>query len=147
MPRDSEDDLQQTLVLPSDNSVYRALLKSACIDRNSGMILPEAYIPRQNGSDDCGLSVTVVTAKTVNGVLEDATVMACRFNKVRGIVTLSVAKVRAINSCLDVVPDPLDDNRNHALITGVPRIDQNRALAEYLAGQLARCSEKVWQPV
>lgn len=147
MPRDSDDDLQQTPVLPPDNSVYRALLQSAGIDRDSGKILPEAYIPRKNGKDDCGLSVTVVTAKTANGVLDDAVAMACRFKRVYGIVTLSVAKVRAINNCLDVIPDPLDDNCNHALITGVPRIDQNKALAEYLAGQLARCSEKVWQPV
>lgn len=111
------------------------------------MILPEACIPRKNGKDDEGLSVTVVTAKTENGVREDAAAMVCRFKKVYGILTLRVAKVREIDSCLDVIRDPLDDNRNHALITGVPRTDQNRALAEYLAGQLARRSEKVWQPV
>ena len=70
--------------------------------------------------------------------------MAHRFNKVFGIAILSVGKVREIDSRLNVVSDPMEEEPNHALITGVPRPDQNRALAERLAGQLARYSQKVW---
>lgn len=143
MPRVLGDGNEQPSVLHSNTSVYRALLRSAGVHRETGMILPDAYIPRENGKDDDGLSVTVVTSNTEWGVKEGAHALACRFDKVYGIVILVVGKVREIDCRLDVVRDPKDDQPNHALITGVPRIDQNRDLAERLAGQLARSSQKV----
>ena len=144
MPRETHDGNEHPSALHSSKSVYRALLRKACVDSDSGSILPDAYIPRENGKDDDGLSVTVVTSKTERDVLEGAKAMACQFNKVFGIAVLGVAKVREIDCRLDVVRDHLDDVPNHALIIGVPRIAQNRELAERLAGQLARYSQKVW---
>lgn len=143
MSRVSRYGNDQPSALLSNDLVYRALLRSACINRDTGEILPDAYIPRPNGKDDDGLSVTVVTSKTRQGVFDGATAMAQRFNKVFGIALLSVGRVREIDSCLNVVPSPLKEEPNHALITGVPRLDQNKALAERLAGLLARNSHKV----
>jgi hypothetical protein len=144
MPRVPCDGIDQRPVLLSSISVYRALLRKACIDCESGIILPDAFMPRPNGKDDDGLSVTVVTSRTKQGVLEGATAMAQKFNKVFGIAVLGVGKVREIDSCLNVVSAPLEEEPNHALITGVPRLYQNRVLAERLAGQLARFSQNVW---
>lgn len=143
MPRAPDEEHDQDSVLLSSTSVYRALLRRACIDSEAGAILPDAYFPRPNGQDDDGLSVTVVTSKTEQGVQEGAIAMAKRFRKTFGIAIISVGKVREIDGCLDVVSDPMEGEPYHALITGVPRLDQNRALAERLAGQLARYSHWV----
>ena len=131
-------------VLHSSHSVYRAMLRRGWIDPDRDTILPDAYIPRTNGKDDNGLSVTVVDSDTEQGIQEEAKAVADSFNKTYGVALLNVGKVREIDSRLDVVRDPLKNVPAHALITGVPRPDHNKAEAERLAGQLARVSRKIF---
>jgi hypothetical protein len=72
-----------------------------------------AFIPRANGRDNDGLSVSIVGIGTL------ATLR--RFRSNREGVTLHVGYVREIsaNGCrLDVAADPIDDDPDHALIVG-----------------------------
>ncbi|MHC5730776.1 MAG: hypothetical protein ACYTXY_43060, partial [Nostoc sp.] len=62
------------------------------------------------------------------------------FRKCYGIASLEVGRIREIG--LDVEQDLV----NHANIVGLPDREDNLALAERLAGLLAKRSHIVWQP-
>lgn len=143
MSRPTNDKNGQQSVLHSRNSVYRAMLRRGWVDPDRDTILPDAYIPRTNGKDDYGLSVTVADSCTEQGIQEEAKAVADSFNRTYGVALLNVGKVREIDNRLDVVRDPLERLPDHALITGVPRPDHNKAETERLAGQLARISRNV----
>lgn len=101
-----------------------------------------AFIPRLNGQDNDGLSVSVVGNSTLARLR--------RFRPDREGVTLHVGHVREISADerrLDVAADPIDDDPHHALIVGFPPRHPGESakekevwnrLAELLA-QHARC--------
>lgn len=119
------------------------MLRRGWVDPDRDTILPDAYFPRTNGKDDNGLSVTVADSDTEQGIQEEAKAVADSFNRTYGVALLNVGKVREIDSRLEVVRDPLEGVPDHALITGVPHPDHDKAEAERLAGQLARISRKI----
>lgn len=103
-----------------------------------------AFIPRKNGNDNAGLSVTILQLDTLERLRRR--LRAPR----KEAVTLHVGHIREIAADhyrLDVEADPVDDDARHALITGFParslhesiedKATWNR-LAELLAAQ-ARC--------
>lgn len=61
------------------------------------------------------------------------------FNKRYGVVSLKVGFIRSLG--LDVVPDPLPNAPEHALIMNVPDPFNNPIKAEYIAGELAKHSK------
>jgi hypothetical protein len=101
-----------------------------------------AFIPRANGQDNDGLSVSMVGNSTLAKLR--------RFRPDREGVTLHVGHVREMsaNGCrLDVAADPIDDDPDHALIVGFPQRHPQESPAEKaiwerladLLAQHARC--------
>jgi hypothetical protein len=132
--------------LPCSFLVIRALLARRYLDSDLNQLLPEAFIPRPDGQDDDGLSV-VFTEHRSTEILEDLSLeIDSKFNKTYGMGSLHCGWIRKIDNRLDVVPDPLEYCENHSLIVGVPRQDQDAAVAERLAGQLARIARLIWSP-
>lgn len=129
--------------IPCSILVYRALLRSKWIDPDHNSILPDAYIPRANGQDDDGLSVVLAQSRIPEELIQGAEEVAASFKKTYGVATLHTGWVRNIDKKLDIIPDHLDEQPHHALLTGVPRQDQNPAETERLAGQLARISRLI----
>lgn len=101
-----------------------------------------AFIPRANGQDNDGLSVSRVGGKTLARLR--------RLKPDKEGVTLHVGRVREIsaNGCrLDVEADPIEDDPDHALIVGFPPRHPDESLTEKairerlaeLLAQNARC--------
>jgi hypothetical protein len=106
-----------------------------------------AFIPRLNGKDNAGLSVTLVRPGTL-GFLRQRLAAP-----LKEAVTLNVGRVRQVSVDaydLRVVADPVESDPYHALIVGFPPRRPNESLqdkaiwnrlAELLAKQ-ARCCLK-----
>jgi hypothetical protein len=106
-----------------------------------------AFIPRKNGKDNAGLSVTIVRP----GVL--ALLRERLASSTKEAATLHVGRVREVSAdgySLDVAFDPVEGDPQHALIVGFPKrhaaaaeSSQEKAvwnrLAELLAGQDRCC--------
>jgi hypothetical protein len=116
--------------LPFDAVVYRALLRKQWIDENTNCVKADAYFLR---ASEPGLSVNLASMCS----LEQC---AGLFRKCYGVASLEVGRIREIG--LDVEQDSV----NHANIVGLPYREDNLALAERLAGLLAKRSHIVWQP-
>jgi hypothetical protein len=110
--------------------VYRALLRREHVDPDSGNALAAAFMRRRQ-VDVEGLSVSLAEQRTAEEV-------AASFNRCRAVVSLHVGRVR--NLSLDVIQDEPD----HANITGVPYPDDDPDTAEYFAGELARQSRTAY---
>jgi len=95
-------------------------------------VLPEAYLRRPTDTD--GLSVGT-SPQAVKGLpLQIRGIASLRVNTIRTIIN------RDTKVHLDVVLK--DDNPTHGNInTGIPYLSDNRNVAEYLAGELARISK------
>ena len=106
-----------TSLLPCSAIVYRAAVRKSDIRR--GVIAVKLFMRRAQTVD--GLSVDHSCSPRESGA---------GLQKF-GVVSLHVGRVRNMN--LDVIPDsPI-----HANITGLPMKDEDKAMAEWLAGQLA----------
>lgn len=119
-----------TPILNSD----KALRKVRRSEINAaGRIRKSAFMPRAQGQDSDGLSVSIENAAlTTLHQQRFETTDACA-------VALLVGAVRGLE--LDVVPDPDPGDPAHALITGIPdrRVcRENLERAERFAEQLAR---------
>ena len=128
----------------------RALPHGAVLVRNirpddiraTGAIKKQAFIPRANGKDEDGLSVSEP--------LEDSIDQLCArtLNQHRCFGKLHAGSVRGIEgggaNPLDVMAAPTITDGHHALITGMPRLadrqssDAAKALTERLAESLAK---------
>ena len=137
---------EKVVTIPCSTLVYRVLLRNKWVDPDHNSILPDAYIPRANGQDDDGLSVVLAQTRTPEELTKGAEEVASSFNRTYGVVTLHAGWVRNIDERLDIIPDYLDNQPHHALLTGIPHQDQNPAEAERLAGQLAKISRLIWSP-
>ncbi len=113
--------------LPCATIVFRALIYSDWIDQTTKEIAPAAFVRRKPPLDEKGLSVSINCSA--------ADYLRQRFKKPTfGVGTLHVGKVRDLHAGLDVVQDAAD----HAVITGIPRQQEDRVLSERLASQLAK---------
>jgi hypothetical protein len=115
--------------LSEDEIVYRSLLRKQWIDEDTGRVKADAYFLRPN---EPGLSVNLANACSPEEC-------AGFFRKCYGVASLAVGTVRKIG--LDVEQDSV----THANIVGLPYRDEDLALAERLAGLLAKRSALVWQ--
>ncbi|MBN3899214.1 MAG: hypothetical protein HWQ41_29260 [Nostoc sp. NOS(2021)] len=116
--------------LPFDAVVYRALLRKQWIDEDTNRVKADAYFLR---ASEPGLSVNLASVCSPEEC-------AGLFRKCYGIASLEVGRIREIG--LDVEQDLV----NHANIVGLPYREDNLALAERLAGLLAKRSHIVWPP-
>jgi len=113
---------------PVPDLVYRGLKNKKCIDTTRGVVTPEAYI-RREGEE--GISVAT-SPQAVRDVLET----------LRGIAELDVTDIRSIvNRATGTPLDVVLDNPPHGNIIGVPRLSEDKMVAESLAGELARISK------
>ena len=108
--------------------------------RRRGWIVAEvpqlaAFLPREDGKDDDGLSVSIVSR---TNLLQDAEEASRALNKSHGCLSLHVGRVRDCHESIDVKEAPLESNVKHAVIVGIPNPSVNRELAEFIAGNLAR---------
>ena len=89
--------------------------------RQTRKVKKSAFLPRLNGNDDDGLSVSEVDDRTQYTA---ESFLGC---------FLQVGKVKSIGEpgeVLDVVYDPLPENLHHALIVGIPlRSDSSKSVA------------------
>jgi hypothetical protein len=116
--------------LPDEAVVYRALLRKQWIDEDTGRVKADAYFLRAN---EPGISVNLASVCSPEQC-------AGFFRRCYGVASLEVERVREIG--LDVE----QDSANHANIVGLPYREDDLALAERLAGLLAKRSRIVWQP-
>lgn len=121
--------------------VWRLLRRKAWIDADTDLILPDAYLRRKDVDMD-GLSVGIKGVCTLDE-------FKASLNKVHGVVTLHVGRVRDLG--LDIMPDDprlvAEQGRKydpcHANIVNVPYVEDDPKEAERLAGLLARQSRWV----
>ncbi len=85
----------------------------------------------RKAKDSDGLSVGIASKHPISEFIEG-------FNTCYGVFTLHVGRVRELD--LDIVPD----SPQHANIVGVPFPSENAALAERLAGKLAKQARAIW---
>jgi len=114
---------------PPDANVLRKIRKSWVKAR--GGVKKSAFMPRENGNDGDGLSVSVETPNLAEMHLahfEDGTFCAC---------VVSAVQVR--NLTLDIMLAPEIYDAAHALITGVP----DRTLGADELAQAERYAEKL----
>jgi hypothetical protein len=128
--------IKKNRALCSNQIVYRAILNKNWIDSDRMKVLSDAYLPRQNGRDDRGLSVKIALRKSMVGLTKGAKSFAASFKKVYGIGLLVTRDVRKCDTRLNIIANPKKDMLCHALITGLKR-SQSQADIEYLAGKLA----------
>lgn len=114
--------------LPFNAVVYRALLRKQWIDEDTNRVKADAYFLR---ASEPGLSVNLASVCSPEEC-------AGLFRKCYGIASLEVGRIREIG--LDVEQDLV----NHANIVGLPDREDNLALAERLAGLLAKRSHILW---
>ncbi|WP_292771196.1 hypothetical protein [Nostoc sp. NOS(2021)] len=126
----AKSSMSQFEPLPFDAVVYRALLRKQWIDEDTNRVKADAYFLR---ASEPGLSVNLASVCSPEEC-------AGLFRKCYGIASLEVGRIREIG--LDVEQDLV----NHANIVGLPYREDNLALAERLAGLLAKRSHIVWPP-
>lgn len=125
----AESSMSQFELLANDAIIYRALLRKQWIDEDTFRVKADAYFLR---AGEPGLSVNLASVCSPEQC-------ARLFRKCYGVASLEVGRVREIG--LDIQ----QDSDNHANIVGLPYREDDLALAERLAGLLAKCSYIVWQ--
>jgi hypothetical protein len=132
--------------IPCTEIVARAVDPDQLTNTVPRTVRKAAFIPRKNGKDNEGLSITVVRPGVL-GLLRERL-----GSPSKEAATLHVGRVRTVSAdghSLDVTPDPVGGDSQHALIVGFPKrhadateSPQEKAawnrLAELLAQQ-ARC--------
>jgi hypothetical protein len=135
--------------IPCEEIAARAVNRDQLTNSEPRLVHKGAFIPRKNGKDNAGLSVSLVRPGTLGFLRQRLGV------SLKEAVTLNVGRVRQVSAdeyVLNVVADPVEGDAYHALIVGFPprRPDetesfQNKAawnrLAELLAVQARCCLE------
>ena len=114
--------------LPSDAIVYRAIMKKRWMNTDIEEVLPDVFFLRKD-KGETGISVNIANVCSP----EDC---AARF-KCKFIASLQVGTVRELG--LDIV----QDQYNHANITGLPYREDDLAEALRLASSLAKQSTTI----
>lgn len=122
--------------------VLRAMLRKGWLSKDTGEVMPAAFMPRLNGNDDDGLSVVLADSWSYDGLVREAVEVSGNFRETFGVASLHCGSVRDLDERLNIVPD----KGKHAYLKGVPRQDHDPAESERLAGLLARIARVVWKP-
>lgn len=112
-------------------------LREREINQQTGKIKKGAFIPRRNGNDDDGLSVSQPCSDSLQELkmrLQNKDGLFCQ------LVVGSVRLIEEQKIKLDVWPDPTESDHYHSLIKGVPVSLAEAAVANRLAGKLAEVS-------
>jgi hypothetical protein len=120
-------------LLPDEALLVRGLRKKE-INQETGKVKKQAFIPRRNGQDDDGLSVSRLAGESLER-------LKARLQNQDGLFcSLAAGGVRAISvegTQLEVCPDPTATDEYHCLITGLPVSLADSALTNRLAEKLA----------
>jgi len=129
-------------VLPDQTLLIRGVrLKE--INQQTRKIKKAAFIPRRNGQDDDGLSVSQPaddSRERLMARLSNAEGFFCKF-QAGTVRTIEEGTIR-----LDVCPFPTKIDPYHALIKGVPTSHVQAALATRLAEKLAAIASEYVPP-
>lgn len=114
--------------------VYRAL-KRAWVKPNG--VAPEAFIRRKTEPEP-EQQISLSRQKYT-------TARECRskLQKMPGVASLHVGRVRDLEYSLDVQPDPEPADRGHCLLTNLPHPVDDAENAEFVASQLSRIARLV----
>ena len=120
-----------------DGVILVRTIRGRDIHKETGKIKKGAFIPRRNGKDDDGLSVSQP--------LSDSSIrLAGRMQSQEGrYCTLKAGDIRAISVgdvTLEVCPDPTERDPFHALIKNVPTSLGHTTIATRFAQLLAQAS-------
>jgi hypothetical protein len=122
--------------IPDERLMVRGVRQSE-INRATGKVKKHAFLPRTNGKDDDGLSVSQPSS-------DSREQLRARLANAEGLFcALMAGDIRRINEdsvFLDVCPKPTELDPLHSLILGVPTNREQRALATRLAQNLANIS-------
>jgi hypothetical protein len=117
-------------------------IREGDISKQNGRVNKRAFIPRRNGKDDDGLSVS-----QPNG--ENLEWLKARIGNTSGMFcSLFAGGIRGIKETdrtLEVCPNPTEIDAFHSLVLGVPTDLESTALATRLAQRLADISS-VYEP-
>jgi hypothetical protein len=130
---------------PSDTEEIVRGCDSDCV-RSDRTVKKCAFIPRRNGKDDDGLSVSLRN-------LENEEDLRARLRQPppdRTLVGLQPGLVRTIKAsedcaALDVIPNPQPNDPHHCLITGIPTGKGIEDIAR--ANRLAELLAKIAKPI
>jgi hypothetical protein len=125
-------------LLPDQTLMIRGIRRGE-INQQTGKIKKTAFIPRRNGKDDDGLSVSQPANDSREGLmkrLSNVDGFFCKFQA--GLVRLIEEGVIRLDVCLF----PTDLDPYHALIKGVPVTKEQIAIATRLAEKLAAIASK-----
>lgn len=114
-------------------------VRQSWISKETGRVKKEAFIPRNNGKDDDGLSVSQIRGSSES----ELRIRLANFD--RAFCTLIAGDIRDIREqtvILDVCPNPTLSDPLHALITGVPTALPQKAIMIRLAQRLAQISSE-----
>lgn len=127
-PRDCRDEV------PNETNIIRALREDEY--RADKTIRKGAFVPRTNGKDDDGLSVS-------EPLHDNKAALQVRMQTdSESFCVLSAGCVRGVGEkALDVCRDRTEQDPYHCLIVGVPATKTEKALANRLAEKLAECSK------
>jgi len=127
--------------IPDRTRMVRGV-RASWVNRLNGRIRKDAFIPRRNGKDDDGLSISQPAQDSREALrqrLSNEEGVFCSF------VAGSAREIAEEDVTLDVCPDPTERDPYHSLIKGVPT-DRNRKLvATRLAQRLADISA-IYEP-
>jgi hypothetical protein len=129
-------------VLPDRALLIRGIRQKE-INRHTRKIKKEAFIPRRNGKDDDGLSVSQPANDSRERLmvrLSNAAGLFCEF------LAGSVRRIEEGTIRLDVCPSPTKVDPYHALIKGVPTSHAQAAVATRLAQKLAAIAAEYVPP-
>jgi len=125
--RIDRDQIMDADRLGDEETVYRAILRRDWIDRDSNQVKPQAFLLRP-AKDNDGLSVYRSKRIQLNEI-------PTLFNRCYGVCELRVEDIRSLG--LDVVTSP-GGNPQHALVVGLPTLDEDPEQALVLAVELAK---------
>ena len=112
--------------------VFRAVLKSGWLDED-GRLTASAFI-RDPQRDPDGLSVNMQALTDVEGWLSSA------FKKSFGVDTLHAGRIRDLKLQIGQTEQDLRDGSGHAIIAGMPSLEEDPKRAEDLATELRNIS-------
>ena len=127
--------------LPDSKLMLRGI-REGDISKHSGRVNKRAFIPRRNGKDDDGLSVSQPNGENLEGLkarLGNTSGMFC------SLLAGGIRDIKEMDRTLEVCPNPTATDAFHCLILGVPTDQESTALATRLAQQLADISS-VYEP-
>jgi hypothetical protein len=113
-------------------------VRESWINRQTGRVKKDAFIPRRNGRDEDGLSVS-----QPGGDSREQLKQRLGNPQEWSFCALAAGGIRGIHeqtTDLEVCPSATERDPFHALITGVPTSPDQKALATRLAQRLAAIS-------